>query len=754
MSQRYQGGILGVGFNPLQAPDAPTIGTATAGNQNVSVAFTAPANVGGSAISSYRVLANPGGIGATTSSSPATVSGLTNGTTYTFSLAAVNSYGFSPYSGTATATPSLFVEEVFSTSLYTGNGSTQTITNGIDLSGQGGMVWCKARSAPSSFQDHVITDTARGATNALIPNGTFANNTGGYISALNQFNSNGFSLNGTPTAPSSSFPGTWSNQSGQSYASWTFREAPNFFDVVTYTGNGANRNIAHNLGSVPGMIIVKRTDTTGDWQVYHRSNANTQYQVLNTTAGVATGTTRWNSTTPTATEFTVGTDAALNASGGTYVAYLYAHDTASTGFIQCGTYTGNGSATGPVVTLGWEPQWVMIKAASSGPFGGEGNWQMYDNMRGWADGGVDAILYANLSNAEDATNSGLIAPTATGFKLMANYTANQSGTNYIYMAIRRGPMKTPTLGTSVFTPILRTGTSSAATITTSFAPDFVLTKATTGTYETYWWNAVDRLRAPLQGLFTNTTYAETAVANGLTTLSSGSFSVGTDFNYNNSSTTYINYTFGRAPSFFDEVCYTGTGVARTLNHNLGVVPELMIVKARSAATEGEVYVAPLGNDAALNLFADTPSSGAAFATGGIAWNNTTPTTSVFSLGNWTKVNGSGVTFVAYLFASCPGVSKVGSYTGTGALQTINCAFTTGARFVLIKRTDSTGDWYVWDSARGISSGSDPYSVLNSAAGQVAGTNYVDTTATGFQVTAAAPAAINANGGTYIFLAIS
>ena len=139
MSKRYQGGILGVGFNPLQAPNAPTIGTATAGNGQVSVAFTAPANVGGSAISSYRVLANPGGIGATTSSSPVTVSGLTNGTTYTFSVAAVNSYGFSPYSGTASGTPvePLFVENVFSTWIYTGNGGTQTITNGINLAGRG-----------------------------------------------------------------------------------------------------------------------------------------------------------------------------------------------------------------------------------------------------------------------------------------------------------------------------------------------------------------------------------------------------------------------------------------------------------------------------------------------------------------------------------------------------------------------------------------------------------------------------------------
>jgi len=130
------------------------------------------------------------------------------------------------------------------------------------------------------------------------------------------------------------------------------------------------------------------------------------------------------------------------------------------------------------------------------------------------------------------------------------------------------------------------------------------------------------------------------------------------------------------------------------------------------------------------------------------------TASAFGAGYAYAHNRSGYTYVAYLFATCPGVSKVGSYTGTGALQTINCGFTGGARWVMIKRTDSTGDWYVYDSARGISSGTDPYLALNSNAAQVTGTNYVDTTSVGFQVTAAAPAGLNANGGTYIFLAIA
>ena len=628
----------------------------------------------------------------------------------------------------------LVVEDVFSTWLYTGNGSTQTITNGINLSGQGGLVWVKSRSAATN---HFLFDTTRGVNVEINSNTTDANAT--LANSVTAFNSNGFTVG--------SAAGIGVNAA--TYASWTFREAPKFFDVVTYTGTGSFfRDLSHSLGVAPGFIVVKRTDTTSNWWTYHRG-------VLGSINGYLNLTDAFNnigyvdpSPTPAATfrVFNAGAGDDLNVNGATYVAYLYAHDTSANGLIQCGSYVGS-SSSGVTVNLGWEPQWVMIKnITQTGP-----NWTILDVMRGMAQTST-LYLSPNTSGAESANQGGGVNPTATGFTISSAFgnPVNGDGQTHVYIAIRRGPMKTPTLGTSVFTPILRTGTGSSATITTSFAPDFVLTKATTGTYATYWWNAVDRLRGALQGIFTNATTAETAVANGLTTLSSGSFSVGTDFNYNDINTTYINYTFGRAPNFFDEVCYTGTGVlGRTVAHNLGVAPEMIIVKRRSAASDWGVYHSALGNTKLIYLnYNLTPYTAINW------WNNTTPTASVFTVGDQNENNASGSTYVSYLFASCPGVSKVGSYTGTGALQTINCAFTTGARFVLIKRTDSTGDWFVWDSARGISSGSDPYSVLNDPAGQVTGTNYVDTTATGFQVTAAAPAGINANGGTYIFLAIA
>jgi hypothetical protein len=186
-------------------------------------------------------------------------------------------------------------------------------------------------------------------------------------------------------------------------------------------------------------------------------------------------------------------------------------------------------------------------------------------------------------------------------------------------------------------------------------------------------------------------------------------------------------------------------------HNLGAVPELMIVKMRSGVSYWLVYSQTLGVNSELALQLNS----AADTGGGLSyWNSTAPTSSVISLGTSPSTNSSGSTYVAYLFASVPGVSKVGSYTGNGSSQTINCAFTTGARFVLIKRTNAAGDWYVWDSARGIVAGNDPYLALNSTAAEVTTNDSVDTDSTGFIVNQVAASNINVNAATYIFLAIA
>lgn len=130
------------------------------------------------------------------------------------------------------------------------------------------------------------------------------------------------------------------------------------------------------------------------------------------------------------------------------------------------------------------------------------------------------------------------------------------------------------------------------------------------------------------------------------------------------------------------------------------------------------------------------------------------TSATFSLGTAVAVNGSANTFVAYLFASCPGVSKVGSYTGNGSSQTINCGFSGGARFILIKRTNTIGDWYVWDTARGIFIATDPHLSLNTTAAEVSTDDSIDADASGFIVNQLVSTNINVTSATYIYLAIA
>jgi hypothetical protein len=641
-----------------------------------------------------------------------------------------------------------YVEDVFSTYLYTGNSSTQTITNGIDLAGKGGLVWIKQRNETIS---HTVVDTVRGNTKIISTNNTGAQGT--YTTAVTGFNSNGFSLGND-----SDWGG--SNTSGGTYVSWTFREQAKFFDVVTWTGNGAaGRTISHNLGSAPGMIIIKQTDTSRNWIVYHRSAGSSggfpNVGTLDTTDAFGSGSAAFFAADPTSTNFTIGNSITVNQNGGTYVAYLFAHNAGGFGLsgnenvISCGSYTGTG-ASGNNINLGYEPQWVMIKVANTGGVGYYG-WCMFDNMRGVVTNNNDNILVANSNGSENGAAQNPTYPyidfTSTGFNLDSGGSGqtNEAGNTYIYMAIRRGPMKVPTLGTSVFSPIISSG-STGTVLTTGFPVDLQMLADRDGFNEGT--NVVDRLR----GVSTTTTNSGNRLLTASTAAENSSFLPSRNWNntgfampssWGGGRTVFWN--FGRAPGFFDIVCYKGTGVnGQTFNHNLGVTPELVIVKARDSVRNWPVYPNTLASGLILNLTGGFPDYGSRF---------TSMSATTFGVSNDESTNNASFNYVAYLFATCPGVSKVGSYTGNGSTQTIACGFTGGARFVLIKRTNSTGDWYVYDTARGMVVNTDPYLVLNTTAAEVATNNSVITTTGGFSLTTSF-GDTNASGGTYIFLAIA
>ena len=633
------------------------------------------------------------------------------------------------------APPSAYIEDIFSTYIYRGSGANRTITNGVAVS-SGGLVWIKDRSVAGN---HILQDTTQGTTTYLSSNTTsVAQSSGGVY--VTSFSSSGFNLGN----------GAAVNTNGDDIVAWSFRAQPKFFDIVTYTGNGSVRTIPHNLQSVPGCIMVKRiVGGASDWYVQHRSLGPTFDIFLNSTSAAIGSSNAWNSTSPTSTVFSLGLDSNVNLNGATYVAYLFAHNAGGFGasgsenIISCGSFTG--SSTPSATTLGYEPQWILYKQSNS-----VAQWNLVDNMRGFtniaaqvAGNGYSAGLFPNTTGVESIRDD--MGTAATGFATQGNSASN----TYIYIAIRRGPMKTPTAGTQVFAPA---GNNISGFITTNFTVDslwdgFTLGSATNSA-------VADRLRG------VETTYGDIQYGPYLRTSnnSATAATLSATQNWNNIGYTNANagnntcqWAFSRAPGCFDIVCYTGIGAAgaTAISHNLTVVPQMMIVKSLNDARAWGVYQSTLANTDVLYL-----ESTQAKDTGMITWGSTTPTSTQFYVGNTFTTNGSGVNYVAYLFATLAGVSKVGSFTGTAALQTINCGFTTGARFVLIRRSDSTGDWYVWDSARGISSGTDPYLLFNSVAAQVTGTNYVDTTSTGFQVTAAASTTVNISAATYIFLAIA
>ena len=619
-----------------------------------------------------------------------------------------------------------YIEDVFSTYLYTGNGSTQTINNGIDLAGEGGLVWTKKRNSATDG-NHILFDTERvsGVNDYwLSTNNTSAQLGGGsYI----DYNSDGFHW----TFGSSSW-----NSSGNTFASWTFRKAPKFFDVLVHTA-GTSVVMNHDLGVVPGCIIVKNTGNADQWGFFHRGTNG--YMFLNLT-NAADGTyqpgigsniaSSWVGATETTVDFSNWYNANTD-----FVAYLFAHDAGGFGddgeqnVISCGSVVTGNVSTDVVVNLGYEPQWILMKRTDS-----TSQWFLVDVMRKWIEGSSFQAnaLYANLSNAEGA-NTNFVKPTATGFTVTGDNLGDAA--TWIYIAIRR-PMKTPESGTEVFA--VNVGTSTG--VTSSFTTDLVF---------------------PAGGITGDTNYIGSRLqgGNAMNSYSSGieqdlssNFVWDRQTGWGTNWDTYYAWMFKRAPGFMDVVAYTGTGVAHAEPHNLGVVPELMIVKTRSNAVGWAVSCGEVGytNGSRLelaDLFYSEPNR-----------ITSTPTTTTFSIGTDAYVNVSNRTYIAYLFASLPGVSKVGSYTGTGADLNVDCGFSAGARFILIKQTDGNGDWRYWDSVRGITTGNDPFLRYNSSAGQQTGTDLVEPLPSGFIVTGngSDPGwdATNKLNSTYIFLAIA
>jgi hypothetical protein len=335
-----------------------------------------------------------------------------------------------PSIGATTATQA---NKYFDAVTYSGSSSSQTVVNSGAF--QPDLVWAKSRS---NAYNNILVDSLRGGNLLLISNSTAADTSS---SGLATFVSNGITWIGGATGV---------NDTGVTYVDWMWKangsgstntagsitstvsaNTTSGFSVVTYTGTGANATVGHGLGATPSMVIVKRRNSAEDWQVRHISIAAVNSIELNLTGGASSSPTTWNSTNPTSTVFSIGTDTQVNASGGTYVAYCFAP---IAGYSSMGSYVGNGSTEGPFIFTGMRPAFVLVRRSD-----GSDDWYLFDNKRiGY--NVRNEPLYPNGNYAE-GSGFNYIDLLSNGFKMRNNSYENVSGANYIYAAFAESPFK-------------------------------------------------------------------------------------------------------------------------------------------------------------------------------------------------------------------------------------------------------------------------------------------------------------------------
>lgn len=573
--------------------------------------------------------------------------------------------------------------------------------------------------------------------------------------------------------------------SADSYVAWNFARKFKFFAIETYVGNGTTQVINHTLQVAPGFILIKSTSDFDDWTIYHIGQPGNNAELLNRTGFVFDSSpykfgNNVTAVAPTAGSFTIGDHPLINNSGSTYTAYLFAHDPSVTGVIQCGTYTGANSADGPVIDLGWEPQYIIIIPQAAGC-----NTTIFDEERGMT---ADGRGYATLMNIDTADadysvfNELKIARLATGFKVCATSGVsssqvyadlNTAGQTYNYVAIRRGMMTYPQAGTEVFNAVTAIAPSiltDTAVLGFGFNPDLLIS---TNLSDSAGFSSAmyDKLRGvdatydpPLfVGVSGSESETEYMYLNTMKGFNADGFNQGGNVAdaiwFNAEGRSYVYWGFKRAPGFFDQVCYTGNGSSQTISHNLAATPELMFVFNRSTGDKPHCAWSIEFSGSYISVDNTVPVVDTAHTYFGNGTGPVLPTETDFTVGTSLSTI-TGDKQVAYLFASLPGVSRISTYIGNGANQDINCGFSNAARFVLIKNLTANGDWLVWDYARGISSQAgggtlnSPFTTMNSMNVEVTDDNGIYSLDTGFTVHQTSTSNTNVADNTYLFFAIS
>ena len=656
----------------------------------------------------------------------------------------------------------VFLEDVFRSDYYTGNTAVSS-GYGPNLADEGGMTWTKCTSATQYWS---LRDTARGANLWMSCADSHSNQTGNGSYAF------------LTTGQTSGTDGV-NGDSNQQFTSCSFRKAKGFFDVVSYTGNSTNRTIAHNLGCVPGAIVVKKTNGVGNWIFGHKdvnggSNPWNYNMRFNATDAQSANNTMWNDTAPTASSFSVGTSADVNETGGEYIAYLWASGDADSQvfgregeeqhIIKCGTYTGNSGSQS--INVGFRPDWWIIKSIDSG---GTTDWMWQDKF---ITGNVTKSGYGDNDRLYLSTNAGKtglmrMAPMSgglnnnvKGFNIESEGTNyNTNGNRYIYIAVRSpdkwvcrdgstGVDGENGVASQYFT--MSQGNSSSYSppgcFPANFAPDVMYFREYVSSDNTYM--ATRDMKTQSDGYtwpMNTTTSASTGVSSNAWYSSKGMHR-----NYNSQ---YQAWMWKKGPGM-TYVWYEGTNSNATIYHDLGAVPEMMIFKALNRSDENPLWHHGLNNGVNAKYYmVKTNSRNAQFDSRGDWIPNTAsgldPTWNYFKVGTGSPVNANSSMNVVSLYRSVPGISKVGYYQGNSSGLTITTGFQ--PRYMWLKRTNANDSrFYYLDTLRGWGAGDDEWLEFSAQAGQQ-GWNFGAPTSTGFTLTGG-NSHTNATGNNYIYYA--
>ena len=563
--------------------------------------------------------------------------------------------------------------------------------------------------------------------------------------------------------------GPWAKYTGEdlfSYVYRTFKPAKGFCDVLTYEGTGSVQTINHNLGCNIGFMLIKDIEADVGWVAKHVNHSGADYyQRFDEHALQINDSTLFNSTANTSTQFTVGTSALTNTSGHTYLAIIFAagDDAASAVWggssnqkmIKCGAYSGNGSSTGPIIDVGFEPTTVILKGYSV--TGGTAYWYIFDACKKFEarQEGLAWIEYNEYWDKLEGT--GIIQQKNNGFQIRGTSTSlNENGGAYLYVAIR-GPMRVPNAaygdkpshffncayGTANTSDVK--GTFPGATNAPNFQPDFCMIRQVASTAYQYvctrksgWYY---RATNSYSGVDTQTSWMNWAVEPGF----------GNDWD-----ATYFSWMWKSAPGLTHVEYYLGTGSNQTINHNLGGTPEMMM-SWRLGPQGTPTYTVYWHKGLNGGTYNQNYGIYMGYSLGNYSvstwWNQTSPTSTQFTVGSSDHVNKSGDEYSMVLFKSLAGFQKVGYYTGNGSAgNVINCGFTTGSRFVMIKRTDTTGNWKQYDTERGLHIMASVNVNANDYTAQ-ADDDFLRQDNSGFKLNTS-DGEVNASGGNYIFLAVA